>query len=196
LFIELTDHLRCTADHPESYLVLLPATMAGRHVMGGELGCPVCGRIVPIVEGVADFAGGTPSDGRTRLSAEAVAAFLGISGPGGYVALAGGVTSLAEELAHLLPEVGVVLINPPPGTVAASAAGVLRAGRHPLKAGSVRGSVLGADVAGNPQWVGDAVAAVLPGLRVVVEGGVPPEEGVEVLATSPECWVGSKARAR
>ena len=196
MFIELTDHLRCTADHPESYLVLLPGTMAGRHVMSGELGCPVCGRIVPIIAGVADFAGGTPSDGRTRLSAEAVAAFLGLSGPGGYLALAGGVTSLAGELGNLLPDVGVVLINPPEATVASSAAGVLRAGRLPLKAGSMRGSVLGADVAGNPQWVGDAVGAVLPGLRVVVEGGEPPEHGVEVLATSPECWVGSKARVR
>jgi hypothetical protein len=33
---------------------------------------------------------------------------------------------------------------------------------------------------------------VLPGLRVVVEGGAPPAEGVELLAKVEECWVGKK----
>ena len=195
MFIELTDALRCTADHPESYLVLLPGVMEGREVMSGELGCPVCGRVVHIVDGVADFGGGVASDGQTGLSAEAVAAFLGISGPGGYVALIGGVTSLARELSLLLPEVGLALVNPPAGVSAGSAAGILRDGRLPLKTGSMRGVVLGADFSGNGEWVRDAVGAVLPGLRVVGEGGEPPENPAELLARNPECWVGRKARA-
>ena len=194
MFIELTDQLRCTADHAESYLVLLPGAMEGRQVMSGDLGCPVCGRVVRIVDGLADFGGGGGSNG-TALTAEAVAAFLGISGPGGYVALVGGVASLADELAKLLPDVGLALINPPDGASADSAAGILRAGRLPIKTGSMRGVVLGADLSRDSAWVRDAVRAVLPGLRVVGESGEPPEGLVEVLARSPECWVGKKARA-
>jgi len=191
MFIELTDALRCTADHAESYLVLLPGEMEGREVKRGDLGCPVCGRVVRIEAGVADFGGGTPSTGRTALGAEAVIALLGISGPGGYVALVGGVTALSAELARLLPDVGLALINPPENPGAASAAGILRADRLPLKTGSMRGVVIGADVAGEGDWALDAMRAVLPGLRVVGEGGELPD-GVEVLARSPECWVAKK----
>jgi hypothetical protein len=193
MFIELTDALRCTAPHPESFLVLLPGVMEGRQVVSGELGCPVCGRVVTILNGVADFGGGVPTDGRTALSAEAVAAFLGISGPGGYVALVGGVTSLVEELTRLLPDVGLALINPRLEVSAGSAAGILRAGRLPLRAGSLRGIVLGADLPGDGEWVRDATGAVLPGLRVVGEGG-DAAEAVELLAQSPVCWVGRTAR--
>jgi hypothetical protein len=192
MFIELTDALRCTADHPESYLVLLPGLMRGRQIMSGELGCPVCGRVVHLVDGVADFGGGVPSAGKTALTAEAVAAFLGISGPGGYVALVGQVTVLAEELAKLLPEVGLALINPRPDAVIGAEAGILRAGRLPLKTGSLRGVVLGGDCTGG-EWVRDAVAAVLPGLRVIGEGGESSEAELELLALSPKCWVGRKA---
>jgi hypothetical protein len=195
MFIELTDALRCTADHAESYLVLLPGKLEGRQVISGELGCPVCGRVVHISDGVADFGGGKPSDGKPVLTAEAVAAFLGISGPGGYVALVGGVTSLALDLGKLLPDVGLVLINPFEGASGAPAAGILHAARLPLKTGSMRGVVLGADFSCDGEWVRDTVRAVLPGLRIVAEGEAPAGDLVEVLATSPECWVGRKAAA-
>lgn len=194
MHIELTDALRCTSDHPESYLVLLPGVMEGRQVISGDLGCPVCGRVVRIADGVAEFGGGVASDGKTALTAEAVAACLGISGPGGYVALVGGVTSLADELAKLLPDAGLALINPPAEVSASAAAGILRAGRLPVKTGSLRGIVLGADFSSDSEWVRDAVRALLPGLRLVGEGGEAPEGVVEVLARSPECWVGKKSR--
>jgi hypothetical protein len=193
MFIELTDALRCTADHPESYLVLLPGVMDGRQVLSGELGCPVCGRVVPLVDGVADFGGSVPSEGQTALSAEAVAAFLGISGAGGYLALVGGVTALADELGRLLPDVGLALINPRNPVSPASAAGILHGGRLPLKSGSMRGVVLGGDYSSKREWVQDAVRAVLPGLRVIGEGGEAPQEIVELLAQSPACWVGRKS---
>lgn len=170
--------------------MLLPGTMEGREVLSGELGCPECGRVVRIENAVAEFGGGTPSDGRTALSAEAIAAFLGIAGPGGYLALVGGVTSLAKPLTELLPDVGLALVNPPvdPET---RGAGVLRAGRFPLKEHSLRGVVVGADHATGP-WLRDAAAAVLPGLRIVAEGGEVPDAAIELLARSPDCWVGRK----
>ena len=190
MHIELTDHLRCPSDHAESFLVLLPDTMDGRRVVRGTLGCPVCGTIVRVDDGVAEFGGGRPSNGRTALSADAVGAFLGVSGPGGYIALAGGATAVAPDLAAVLPGVGLVLVNPPAATADSVTASVLRAGRLPLKRGSMRGVVLGPDAAETTGWVADAVAAALPGLRVVVESGASPPDGVELLAVVEGCWVG------
>jgi hypothetical protein len=57
----------------------------------------------------------------------------------------------------------------------------------------LRGIVLGADLPGDGEWVRDATGAVLPGLRVVGEGG-DVAESVELLAQSPVCWVGRIAR--
>jgi len=190
VFIELTDHLRCPANHPEQYLVLLPEKMEGRRVVTGALGCPVCGRTTRIAEGIADFGGAPAAIGRTSLTAEAVAAFLGLSGPGGYVALIGGVTSLAPELASLLPHTGLVLVNPAENTQD-QAAGILRAARLPLKTSSMRGVAIGADFAGEPEWLNHATGVVLPGLRIVAEAGEPPPS-IELLARSPECWVGKR----
>jgi hypothetical protein len=192
MHIELTDHLRCLSDHAESFLVLLPDLMDGRRVLRGTLGCPVCGRVVPVEQGVAEFGAGPPSDGRTVLSAEAISAFLGVSGPGGFLALAGGVTAVAAELAALLPGIALVLVNPPAGTADSVMGSVLRAGRLPLKQGSMRGVVIGRDAAEADGWITDAIGAVLPGLRVVVEGGGPPPDGVELLAMVEGCWVGKK----
>ncbi|HEU5218662.1 MAG TPA: Trm112 family protein [Gemmatimonadales bacterium] len=194
MFIELTDHLACPAPHQEQFLVLLPERMEGRLVASGDLGCPVCGRIFRVEEGIADFGDGRPSDGRTELTAEALEAFFGLSGPGGYLALAGGVTSLAEELAARIPGVRLVLVNPPEDAGDSERASVLRAPRLPLKTGSMRGIAIGADLALDPAWIADAARAVLPGLRLVAEGGDPAESDIEVLGRVGDIWVGKAAR--
>ena len=190
MFIELTDHLACPSAHEEQFLVLLPNRMDGRRVLRGDLGCPVCGRVVKIADGVAEFGESAPSRGATTLSAEALAAFFGLSGPGGYLALAGGVTSLARPVAELIPGVHLVLVNPPVGTPDTELASVLRSPRLPLKTASMRGVGVGADLASDPAWIGGAARALLPGLRMVSEGGVPPE-GVEELARVGDVWVGT-----
>ena len=196
--IDLTDHLRCLEPHEESYLVLLTGRMVGRRVMTGHLGCPVCGKGVKIRDGVADFAGAVPGGEHTALKPDAAAALLGLGGPGGWVALAGSAAGLAAGLAPLLPGVQLVAVNPPAALEHEEAASVLRAPRLPLKSGSMRGVVIGGDVAGAPDWVADAVRAVLPGLRVVVEAPAPspPLEGVEILASAPACWVGKKVSSK
>jgi hypothetical protein len=193
MFIELTDHLRCPAAHPEQFLVLLPSRMEGRRVLTGELGCPLCGLVILLADGIANWGGAVPSVGRTALTAEAVAAFLGLSGPGGYVALVGGVTVLAHALAPRFPGIRLVLVNPPAGTQDSDKGSVLRAPSLPLKSGSMRGVVVGADFGGSSAWVEDSVGSVLQGLRVVVEGGEPPTQGVEVMARSEVCWVGRRS---
>lgn len=191
MFIELTDHLRCTAGHPEQFLVLLPDRMAGRSVEKGSLGCPVCGRVVTIDGGITDFGGGWRSERPTALTAPAVAALLGLTGPGGYLALFGSAASIAPDLAGLLPGIRMALINPPPPTISSESASVMLADRSPVKARSMRGVVIGSDPGDRPGWALDAASAVLPGNRVVGEGS--PAEGLEVLATADGVWVGRSA---
>ena len=194
MFIELTDHLRCLGDHDEAYLVLLPGSMTGRSVTSGHLGCPVCGWSTEFSGGEVDFGGGQPATGETTLTAEAVAAFLGLSGPGGYVALVGSATPLVQPLAALLPGVRLVTVNPPAGTTADEPASVLRAGQLPLKRSCLRGVVVGADVGADPVWVDAAVRAVLPGLRAVIEGPAREVPGLEVLASGGGVWVGQRGK--
>ena len=198
MFIELTDHLRCTEDHDESFLVLLPDKMDGRFVRTGHLGCPVCGRTFEVVDGV--FVAGEapdPSDaGTTTLDAEAVSVLSGLSGPGGYLALVGPVASLWKEVAELNPGVALVAVNPGLDVSDGGAVSVVRSGRIPLKSRSLRGVVLGKPYADDPWWVGEAGRVVLPGLRVVGEGSEAPPESIDVMASTGGTWVGTAVRGK
>src|SRR5690242_3999982 len=108
MFIELTDHLRCPAAHDESFLVLLPDEVVNRQVRSGTLGCPICNTTYPIKDGVVRFSAAS-ADPLIRPSAPppvaGLAAFLGLSGPGGYVGLVGDVAALARELTSAVPGV-------------------------------------------------------------------------------------------
>ncbi|MFN2315999.1 MAG: hypothetical protein ABR551_10590, partial [Gemmatimonadales bacterium] len=189
MFIELTDHLRCPADHDESFLVLLPSGMNGRLVRAGVLGCPICHRETVVADGIADFGGAPPAPAATGLTPEAAHALLGLHGPGGYVALVGGAGALATGLAALLPGVRFVLVNPPAGAAPSDSASVLRAGRLPIKAAAMRGAIITADHASDPAWLEAALGCVLPGLRVLVEGEGADRAEVSVLAEAGGWWV-------
>jgi uncharacterized protein YbaR (Trm112 family) len=194
MFIELTDHLRCPASHPESFLVLVPDVLEGRRVLRGTLGCPVCQMEFRIVEGVADLGGpgaaGRPADPSSRPEAGALLAFLALEGPGGFVGLIGEAARDAGGLADLLPGVHFALVNPPDGTDASAATSVLRAARVPFRSRSLRGVVLGPPESGAAQWQAEAIRAVLPGLRAVGEGPVPLLDGFELLGIASGWWVG------
>ena len=196
MFIELTDHLRCPADHDESFLVLLPDRMEGRSVRTGHLGCPVCGRTFQLADGVLDI-GDAPATGvesRSVLEADALNSLAGLHGPGGYLTLVGPVASLWSDLAELNPGVALVAVNPPGEVADTLELSVLRGARLPIKSGSMRGVVLGRPFADDPYWVREAARAVLPGLRVVGEGKDPPEGLVNLLASAGGVWVGTGKR--
>jgi uncharacterized protein YbaR (Trm112 family) len=195
MFIELTDLLRCPNPHDESFLVLLPDKMDGRSVRTGQLGCPVCGRTFQLVDGVFD-AGGAPQEprGGTGLSGDNASVLVGLSGPGGYLALVGPVASLWEEVAALNPGVALVAVNPPEDVTDSAGISVIRGGMVPLKSRSLRGVVLGKPYASDPTWVRDAARLVLPGLRVVGEGDQPPEDLIDVMASAGGVWVGAGKR--
>jgi len=193
MFIELTDHLRCPADHDEAYLVLLPEQMDGRAVRSGALGCPVCGWATTVQEGVVDFGGGGRTDELAPvLTAEAIQAFLGLSGPGGYVALAGAVGGVAPALAELMPGVRVVAVNPPGALLADQPASVLRAGQWPLKTSCLRGVAMAGPAAADAAWVAAAAESVLPGLRIAVAGPRVDLPGFQLLAATDTAWVAAR----
>lgn len=189
MFIELTDHLRCPAAHDEAFLVLIPDTMRGRTVLQGRLGCPVCHRVYPITDAVLSFGHAEPAAERPDLpAAEALLAFLGLEGPGGFVALVGSVAARAAGLGELLPGAHCVAVNPPADVVPSASVSIIRSPRPPLKARSCRGVVLGAPEARDPAWSA-VVGSVLPGLRVVGEGPPPERAGLELLASAGGWWV-------
>jgi len=195
MFIELTDHLRCPAEHDEAFLVLLPDELDGRSVRTGTLGCPVCDRRFVLRGGVLDL-GDAPDApvASPMLAAEALTPLVGLDGPGGYLALVGPPAGCWREVAALTPGVGLVAVNPPAGVIDEEGISVLRGGRLPLKSNSMRGVVLGAPYGGDPAWVREAARVVLPGLRVVGEGGDPPPELIDLMASAGGVWVGTRRR--
>ena len=196
MFIELTDHLRCPADHDESYLVLLPERMESRSVKAGELGCPICGRTYQLVDGVFQ-AGDPPALPESRaatLDAEGLHALTGLGGPGGYMALVGRVAALWREVSELNPGVALVAINPDPEVPDAPGISVIRSARIPLKSRSMRSAVLGRGYAEDPFWIEEAARVVLPGLRVVGEGSDPAGDTINLMASAGGVWVGTAGR--
>jgi hypothetical protein len=196
MFIELTDHLRCLADHDESFLVLLPDRIEGRSVIEGQLGCPVCGRTFALSDGVLDTGdvaeiGASPP---SALDAEALTALAGLSGPGGYLTLVGPVASLWKDVAALNPGVALVAVNPGPEVTDAPGISVLRSGRIPLKSRSMRGVVLGRPYGDDLHWVSEGARVVLPGLRIVGEGADPPTDAIDLMASAGGAWVGTGRR--
>lgn len=197
MFIELTDHLRCPADHPESFLVLVPDVMDGRRVLQGTLGCPICHAEYRITDGIADLGVAAqppaPPAAESTVDAAAILAFLGLEGPGGYLGLVGDASRLAPGLQTLLPGVHLVAVNPPAGTLPTSELSLIWAPRMPLKARTLRGVVVGRPFASDAGWGADAVRSVLPGLRAAGQGPVPDVVGFELLGSAEGWWVGRVA---
>lgn len=195
MFIELTDILRCPADHEENVLVLLPDAVLDRQVQSGQLGCMDCGRVYPVREGVVEFTPELAGVRRSeRLTGPAMAALLGLGGPGGYVAMVGGAGEQWEAFAAEVEGVHVLAVNPPPGVLGGRGASVAWAGRIPVKSRHLRGVVLGPGVAEDAAWVAEAVRCLLPGLRVVGEGQTPSAPELEVLASADGVWVSRTRR--
>ena len=197
MFIELTDHLRCPVSHAESFLVLLPDAVENRQVRSGTLGCPVCNATYAIADGVVHFSASAPERpgaAPQRSSAPApvagLAAFIGLSGPGGYVGLVGDVAALGRELAFAVPGVHFAGINAPPGTLGSDRVSLMEAPSIPVKGRQLRGVVLGTGYGSAPEWIAEGLRVVLPGLRVVGAGPAPDREELQILAAADGWWVG------
>ena len=195
MFIELTDILRCPADHEENVLVLLPDGVLDRQVQGGHLGCMDCGKVYPVRNGAAEF-GPAPADIQRseRLTGPAMVALLGLGGPGGYVAMVGGAGEDWEGFSTGAEGVHVLAVNPPIGVPTGPGVSVAHGGSIPVKSRHLRGVVLGPGFASDGDWLAEAVRCLLPGLRVVGEGATPSAPELEVLASADGVWVARTRR--
>ena len=177
--------------------MLVPYEMDGRMVVRGVLGCPICQREFRINRGAAVF----ELNGRTgeaapavtaSIPADAIVAFLGLEGPGGYLGLFGGASGFAAGLETALPGVHLVVLNPPDAWTSSPSVSLLRGPTAPIKSRSLRGVVLGGDMGSNREWQKEAGRCVLPGLRVVGEGTPPRLSELESLGEAGGWWVARK----
>ncbi len=215
MLLELTEILRCPRDHEESFVVCVAHRTEGRQVASGVVGCPVCLAEFPIRDGelyltegtgaqghggaggdvVQAGAPGSPPErqGAAGLTADALATFLDLRGPGGYLALVGGAARFAPALFALLPGVHHVVVNAPPdASRSADCSYVSSPGCIPVRASQVRAVVLGADCAAAP-WPAEAARVLLRGLRVVIEDERASPDGISELARGAGVFVGEKA---
>ncbi len=196
MFIELAEFLRCPADHEEqSYCVIVPDQMLDRVVRSGSIGCPVCKREYPIVDGAALFDGVPPQELETEPAdapvPKAIRALLGLTGPGGYVVVVGSAALIAEPLAALLRDTHLVAVNPPDLEWSSTSSALCSQGRIPLRDSMARGVVVGVEHA-TEHWLRECARVLLNGLRLVVLSEDVTVDGVEQLAVGDGMWVGRK----
>jgi hypothetical protein len=202
VFIEIAEYLRCPEAHQDTFCVVAPAEMVGRMVVRGLVGCPVCRREYAIADGVVHF--GPTASGESATSpapaAEhgpardpvAVAALLGLIGPGGLVVLIGSAVGLAGSLATLLEGVHFVGVNAPLGASTSSRLSLLvHPHRIPLRHSVARGVVLGAEASCEPWWT-EGARVLLPGRRLVAIAERAGGEDLVQLASGAGLWVGEK----
>ncbi len=194
MFIELSEFLRCPEPHQETFCVVAPEEMAGRMILRGLVGCPICKREYPIERGIVRFGGAAAEavEGAGAADPDAVWALLGLTGPGGFVVLVGSAVRLAEPLAVLLGGVHLVGVNAPADVAPTAGLSLLaHPSRIPLRHEMARGVVLGTGAAVEP-WIGEGVRVLLPGLRLVATAESLSAPNLDQVAVGRGLWVGQK----
>lgn len=196
MHVALLESLRCPAAHASSPLIAAVQRQSGRDVLEATLGCPICRREVRVDRGAVDFAG-TSLDPEAVLAADDAAlmrlgALLGLSTPGGTVAVASMWSELARPLA-VLTDVRVLVVAPPAGYEGDEDVGVLVGTRAlPVAPGSCRGVALSAVFADDPEVTATWVRAVRAGGRIVAPVTLPLPAGVRELARDAQHWVAER----
>ena len=212
MHIELTEMLRCPELHKEEFLVLSTGEMVGRMVQLGIIGCPVCHREYPVVDGIVDFGSasgaarvppakaaeaGAPaglSGGHPHATdAATLQALLDLGGPGGIVVLVGSAARHAQGLAALMAGIHFVGINAPADLEELPVLSLLHCSHSvPLRGAVARAVVIGAESAAAP-WLSEGNRVLLPGRRYVLESTtVPLPIGIAHLAAGNGVVVGEK----
>ncbi|MDX2183580.1 MAG: hypothetical protein SFW08_06320 [Gemmatimonadaceae bacterium] len=196
MHVGLLESLRCPAPHAASPLIAAVRQQSGRDVLEATLGCPVCHREVTVHRGVVTFGDVAPAAEAVIPTDDAalmrLGALLGLTTPGGTVAVSAAWSDLARPLA-VLTDVRVLVVGPPPGFLGDEDVGVLEGVRDlPLSPGSCRGVALGSSSAEAPSVVASWVRAVRVGGRVVAPATLPVPEGLRELARDDAQWVAER----
>ena len=197
MFIEHIDQLRCTTRHEESWLVASITQRDDRFVITGTLGCHICRRQYPIIDGVAYF-GTTPADRRqfpiqsTHDNADTdtvirIAALLNATERSTLV-LCGVWGDQARALAEMIPLTVFVMTPGVPVGESPSVSHVESAEGIPLAHASVNGVALD-EATATPRNVASALHVLRPGARLVAPTSVALPEGVVELARDDSFWV-------
>lgn len=180
--------------------------LVARHIVSGELGCPVCEARYAVREGVVDFAAGSPTRGAGDDSSMSVelsatrgeaavraAALLGLTEPGGIVVLAGEWSAAAYGVLEMVEGVQLLALDYAPGLASGGALSLaLIANVLPLAAGSVRGIALDAAHA-TPSLLAGAARALAPGGRLIAPASTLVPESLQELARDDDHWVAAAA---
>ncbi|HEY2805494.1 MAG TPA: Trm112 family protein [Gemmatimonadales bacterium] len=199
MHLELTEVLRCPRPHEESYIICAPVTLDGRDVVRGGLLCPACRAEFPIIDRVAwlgipeqPVAGAIEGAPVSALTAEAALTFLDLQGQGGVVVTVGSAGRLVPGLARALPGIGFAAINAPAGVAAEASFSLVHSpAAFPIRRQSVRAAIVGADAAGGA-WLEGAAAAVLAGLRIIVEDEHAEPKGFVELMRGAGVYIGER----
>ena len=182
MHLDVIPTLRCPREHEDSGLVLVADETAGRHVLTGILGCPVCEAEYPIRAGVAYFADPVACP-EMPVDVISTAAMLGLTEPGGVVMLGGGWAGVADAISEMADAL-VLVVNPATGGDYAEGVSVLYAGdRLPIAARALRAAAIDAPVPG-------VVAAIRPKGRLTATGNVPVPNDIIEIARDADYWVG------
>ncbi len=187
--------------HEDSWLVARADELVARHIVRGELGCPVCEARYPVLDGVADFTGdalgsaeariaNAPSDGSTDAAlALRAAALLGLTEPGGVVVLVGEWSAAANEILEMTENVQLLALDYARGLRSGGALSLARIGDVlPLAAGSARGIALDAAHA-TPSLLAGAALALAPGARLIAPASARLPDSLQELARDARHWV-------
>lgn len=201
MFIELAGSLRCPGDHEQMPCIVASDEMDGRRVVRGVVGCPVCKVEHSIMEGIVGFGedpllgSGSRSDDLTveeMPSEDAVRALLNLSGTGGYVALVGSGSRLAEQLATNALGYHFVGVNPPPEMRETESLSLLRSLKTiPLTDSSVRAVLLGREYV-RAHWMDEAGRILAEDGRLVAVVDELSAPDVRQLVVGQGMWVGEK----
>jgi hypothetical protein len=195
------DSLRCVRPHEDSWLIARADELVARHIVRGELGCPICEARYAVRDGVADFSDGASRPAATSAPARdaqalalRAAALLGLTDPGGMVVLAGEWSTCADALLELVEGVQLLALDPVRGLLSGGALSLaLIPDVLPLAAASARGIALDAAHA-TPSLLAGAARALAPGGRLIAPASALVPESLQEVARDDEQWVAAAPR--
>jgi uncharacterized protein YbaR (Trm112 family) len=198
MFIEHLDQLRCTSDHEDSWLIASFQRREERYVLDATLGCHVCHREYPIVNGVAYFGVRPPVAQHLVATADPdsafrVAAFLNVR-EGATIVLGGAWGSVAHDVGALMP-LRVFALNPASEIGDSEQVSTIRSSEGiPLTPGSVHGVALDLQTATDVN-LRTALRVLAPAGRIVLPAHVPVPAEIHELARDAHDVVGEVAPA-